>query len=124
MRVSDLDSIRIKIASPEDILAWSHGEVTKPETINYRTQRPEKDGLFDERIFGPEKDYECYCGKYKRIRYKGVVCDRCGVEVTKSSVRRERMGHIKLASPCSHIWFLRGVPSRMGMVVDIPMFQL
>jgi DNA-directed RNA polymerase subunit beta' len=124
MRVADLESIRIKIASPDDILAWSHGEVTKPETINYRTQRAEKDGLFCEKIFGPEKDYECYCGKYKRIRYKGIVCDRCGVEVTKSSVRRERMGHIKLASPCSHIWFLRGVPSRMGMVVDIPMFQL
>lgn len=124
MRVADLDSIRIKLASPEDILAWSHGEVTKPETINYRTQRAEKDGLFCEKIFGPEKDYECYCGKYRRIRYKGIVCDRCGVEVTKSSVRRERMGHIKLASPCSHIWFLRGVPSRMGMVIDIPMFQL
>ncbi|MFH1401791.1 MAG: DNA-directed RNA polymerase subunit beta' [Parcubacteria group bacterium] len=124
MRVADLESIRIKIASPDDILAWSHGEVTKPETINYRTQRAEKDGLFCEKIFGPEKDYECYCGKYRRIRYKGIICDRCGVEVTKSSVRRERMGHIKLASPCSHIWFLRGVPSRMGMVVDIPMFQL
>jgi DNA-directed RNA polymerase subunit beta' len=124
MRVADLESIRIKIASPDDILNWSHGEVTKPETINYRTQRAEKDGLFCEKIFGPEKDYECYCGKYRRIRYKGIVCDRCGVEVTKSSVRRERMGHIKLASPCSHIWFLRGVPSRMGMVLDIPMFQL
>ncbi|MFH1036992.1 MAG: DNA-directed RNA polymerase subunit beta' [Patescibacteria group bacterium] len=124
MRVADLESIRIKIASPEDILSWSRGEVTKPETINYRTQRAEKDGLFCEKIFGPEKDYECYCGKYRRIRYKGIICDRCGVEVTKSSVRRERMGHIKLASPCSHIWFLRGVPSRMGMVIDIPMFQL
>lgn len=124
MRVSDLEAIRIKLASPEDILRWSHGEVTKPETINYRTQRAEKDGLFDERIFGPEKDYECYCGKYKRIRYKGVICDRCGVEVTKSSVRRERMGHIKLACPVSHIWFLRGIPSRMGVVIDIPMQQL
>jgi len=124
MRVEDLQSIRIKLASPEDILAWSHGEVTNPETINYRTQRAEKDGLFDEKIFGPEKDYECYCGKYKRIRYKGIICDRCGVEVTKSQVRRERMGHIKLATPCSHIWFLRGVPSRMGMVLDIPMQQL
>jgi DNA-directed RNA polymerase subunit beta' len=124
MRVSDLEAIRIKIASPEDILKWSHGEVTKPETINYRTQRAEKDGLFDERIFGPEKDYECYCGKYKRIRYKGIICDRCGVEVTKSSVRRERMGHIKLACPVSHIWFLRGIPSRMSMVLDIPMQQL
>ncbi|MDD5145064.1 MAG: DNA-directed RNA polymerase subunit beta' [Candidatus Pacebacteria bacterium] len=124
MRVQDLESIRIKLASPDEILEWSKGEVTKPETINYRTQRPEKDGLFCEKIFGPTKDYECYCGKYKRIRYKGIVCDRCGVEVTKSSVRRERMGHIKLASPCSHIWFLRGVPSRMGMVIDIPMLQI
>ncbi|HHE76863.1 MAG TPA: DNA-directed RNA polymerase subunit beta', partial [Candidatus Parcubacteria bacterium] len=116
--------IRIKLASPEDILNWSHGEVLKPETINYRTQRAEKDGLFCERIFGPTKDYECYCGKYKRIRYKGIVCDRCGVEVTKSSVRRERMGHIKLACPVSHIWFLKGVPSRIGMVLDIPIQQL
>jgi len=124
MSVADLQAIRIKLASPEDVLAWSHGEVTKPETINYRTQKAEKDGLFCERIFGPEKDYECYCGKYKRIRFKGVVCDRCGVEVTKSSVRRERMGHIKLACPVSHIWFLRGVPSRMGMILDIPMQQM
>ncbi|MFA6190356.1 MAG: DNA-directed RNA polymerase subunit beta' [Candidatus Staskawiczbacteria bacterium] len=124
MRVLDLESIRIKIASPEDIMSWSHGEVIKPETINYRTQKPEKDGLFDERIFGPEKDYECACGKYKRIRYKGVVCDRCGVEVTKSSVRRERMGHIKLHTPVSHIWFLRGVPSRMGLVLDKSSQQL
>jgi len=120
MRVVDLDAIRIKLASPDDILSWSYGEVTKPETINYRTQRAEKDGLFDERIFGPEKDYECYCGKYRKIRYKGVVCDRCGVEVTKSAVRRERMGHITLATPCSHIWFLKGIPSRMGLVLDIP----
>ena len=124
MRVQDLEAIRIKIASPEEILNWSHGEVTKPETINYRTQKAEKDGLFCEKIFGPEKDYECYCGKYKRIRYKGVVCDRCGVEVTKAAVRRERMGHIKLASPVSHIWFLRGVPSRVGMILDLPMQQL
>jgi len=124
MRVIDLESIRIKIASPDDILTWSHGEVQKPETINYRTQRPEKDGLFCERIFGPEKDYECYCGKYKKIRYKGIICDKCGVEVTKASVRRERMGHIKLAVPCSHIWFLRGIPSRIGLVLDIPMQQL
>ena len=124
MRVSDLQSIKIKVASPEDILSWSHGEVVKPETINYRTQRAEKDGLFCEKIFGPEKDYECYCGKYKRVRYKGIICDRCGVEVTKSSVRRERMAHIKLASPCSHIWFLRGLPSRMGMILDVPMRQL
>jgi DNA-directed RNA polymerase subunit beta' len=124
MRVADLEAIRIKLASPEDILNWSYGEVTKPETINYRTQKSEKDGLFCEKIFGPTKDYECYCGKYKRIRYKGIVCDRCGVEVTKAQVRRERMGHIKLASPCSHIWFLRGVPSRMGMVLDVPMQQI
>jgi DNA-directed RNA polymerase subunit beta' len=93
-------------------LKWSHGEVIKPETINYRTQRPEKDGLFSERIFGPTKDYECYCGKYRRIRYKGVVCDKCGVEVTKASVRRERIGHIALAAPVSHIWFLKSIPSR------------
>ena len=118
MRVIDLESIRIKIASPEEILSWSHGEIIRPDTINYRTQKPERDGLFDERIFGPEKDYECSCGKYKRIRYKGVTCDRCGVEVTKSQVRRERMGHIKLATPVSHIWFLRGVPSRIGLVLD------
>ena len=119
MRVVDLDGIRIKLASPDDILTWSFGEVTKPETINYRTQRAEKDGLFDERIFGPEKDYECYCGKYRKIRYKGIICDRCGVEITRSSVRRERMGHITLAVACSHIWFLRGIPSRMGLVLDI-----
>ncbi|MDO8470497.1 MAG: DNA-directed RNA polymerase subunit beta', partial [bacterium] len=124
MKVTDLEALRIKLASPEDILKWSFGEVTKPETINYRTQRAEKDGLFDERIFGPEKDYECYCGKYRKIRYKGVVCEKCGVEVTKSSVRRERMGHIQLATPSSHIWFLRGVPSRIGMVLDVPFQSL
>ena len=124
MRVQDIKAIRIKLASPEDILGWSKGEVQKPETINYRTQRAEKDGLFCEKIFGPEKDYECYCGKYKRIRYKGIICDKCGVEVTKSQVRRERMGHIKLAAPVSHIWFLRGIPSRMGVVLDIPLQQL
>ena len=124
MRVTDLEALRIKVASPEEILNWSHGEITKPETINYRTQKAEKDGLFCEKIFGPSKDYECYCGKYRRIRYKGMICDRCGVEVTKSAVRRERMGHIKLACPVSHIWFLRGLPSRIGMVLDIPMQQL
>ncbi|MBU4275061.1 DNA-directed RNA polymerase subunit beta' [Patescibacteria group bacterium] len=124
MRVLDLEAIRIKVASSEEILSWSKGEVTRPETINYRTQKPEKDGLFCERIFGPEKDYECACGKYKRIRYKGVVCDRCGVEVTKSQVRRERMGHIKLAAPVSHIWFLRGVPSRMGLILNKSSQQL
>ncbi|MDD5013241.1 MAG: DNA-directed RNA polymerase subunit beta', partial [Candidatus Pacebacteria bacterium] len=119
MFVSDLESIKIKLASSQDILDWSYGEITKPETINYRTQRPEKDGLFCEKIFGPTKDYECFCGKYKRIRYKGIICDRCGVEVTKSSVRRERMGHIKLAAPVSHIWFLKGIPSKIGMVLGI-----
>ncbi len=124
MKVQNLNAIRIKIASPEEILSWSHGEVTKPETINYRTQRAEKDGLFCQKIFGPEKDYQCYCGKYKRIRYKGVTCDRCGVEVIKSSVRRKRMGHIKLAAPVSHIWFLKGIPSRMGMVLGISMHKL
>ncbi|MBZ9572497.1 DNA-directed RNA polymerase subunit beta' [Patescibacteria group bacterium] len=124
MRVADLESIKIRLASPEEILSWSHGEVIKPETINYRTQRPEKDGLFCERTFGPVKDYQCYCGRYRRIRYKGIICDRCGVEVTKSIVRRERMGHIKLATPCSHIWFLRGVPSRIGMVLNISAPQL
>ena len=117
-KVSDFKSIRLKLASPEEILDWSYGEVTKPETINYRTQRAEKDGLFCEKIFGPEKDWECYCGKYRRIRYKGVICDKCGVEVTRSIVRRERMGHINLAVPVSHIWFLRGVPSKMGLILD------
>ncbi|KKR32893.1 MAG: DNA-directed RNA polymerase subunit beta' [candidate division CPR2 bacterium GW2011_GWC1_39_9] len=113
------DAVRLAIASPEEILDWSHGEVTKPETINYRTQKPEKDGLFCERIFGPTKDWECYCGKYKRIRYKGIICDKCGVEVTRSIVRRERLGHIKLAVPVTHIWFLRGVPSSIGTALDI-----
>ncbi|MEA2113198.1 MAG: DNA-directed RNA polymerase subunit beta' [Patescibacteria group bacterium] len=117
-KVSDFKSIKLKLASPEEILSWSRGEVTKPETINYRTQRAEKDGLFCERIFGPEKDWECYCGKYRRIRYKGIVCDKCGVEVTKSSVRRERMGHIALVAPVSHIWFLKGLPSKMGLILD------
>ena len=113
------DAIKIGLASPEKILEWSHGEVKKPETINYRTLKPEKDGLFCERIFGPSKDWECHCGKYKKIRYKGVICDRCGVEVTKASVRRERMGHIKLAAPVSHIWYFKGIPSRMGLILDI-----
>ena len=115
----DIKALKLKIASPEEILSWSHGEVTKPETINYRSQRPEKDGLFSERIFGPTKDYECYCGKYRRIRYKGVICDKCGVEVTRSIVRRERMGHIKLAAPVANIWFLRTVPSKIGMFLDV-----
>ena len=113
------DAIKIGLASPEKIREWSRGEVTKPETINYRTLKPEKDGLFCERIFGPSKDWECHCGKYKKIRYKGVVCDRCGVEVTKSSVRRERMGHIELAAPVSHIWYFKGIPSRMGLILDL-----
>ena len=113
------DAIKIGLASPEKIREWSHGEVLKPETINYRTLKPEKDGLFCERIFGPSKDWECHCGKYKKIRYKGVVCDRCGVEVTKSAVRRERMGHIELAAPVSHIWYFKGIPSRMGLILDI-----
>ncbi len=113
------DAIKIGLASPEKVLEWSRGEVTKPETINYRTLKPEKDGLFCERIFGPSKDWECHCGKYKKIRYKGVVCDRCGVEVTKSSVRRERMGHIALAAPVSHIWYFKGIPSRMGLILDL-----
>ncbi len=113
------DAIKIGLASPEKILEWSHGEVRKPETINYRTLKPEKDGLFCERIFGPSKDWECHCGKYKKIRYKGVICDRCGVEVTKASVRRERVGHIALAAPVSHIWYFKGIPSRMGLILDI-----
>src|SRR3990172_6876533 len=120
----DLKSISISLASPEEIMSWSHGEVIKPETLNYRTQRPEKDGLFSERIFGPTKDYECYCGKYKRIKYKGTMCDKCNVEVTRSIVRRERLGHIVLAAPVSHIWFLKSVPSRLSLLVDIPSAKL
>ena len=116
---ADFNAIRISLASPEQIRAWSYGEVTKPETINYRTLRPEKDGLFCERIFGPTKDWECYCGKYKKIRYKGVICDRCGVEVARSKVRRERMGHIALAAPVAHIWFAKGTPSRLGLLLDL-----
>ena len=122
--MEDFSGLKIKIASPQEILAWSYGEVTKPETINYRTQKPEKDGLFSERIFGPTRDWECYCGKYRRIRYKGVICDKCGVEVTRSIVRRERMGHINLATPVAHIWFLKNSPSRLSLVLDIPLLQL
>ena len=122
--LNNFDAMQIGIASPEKIREWSYGEVTKPETINYRTQKPERDGLFCERIFGPTKDWECYCGKYKRIRYKGVVCDKCGVEVTRSKVRRDRMGHIELVSPVSHIWYFKGVPSRIGMVLDLSIKQL
>ena len=120
----DFEAIRLSLASPDTIMSWSHGEVKKPETINYRTQRPEKEGLFSERIFGPTKDWECYCGKYKRIRFKGITCDKCGVEVTRSIVRRDRMGHITLAAPVSHIWFLRGVPSKIGMMLDTSVRQL
>ena len=119
-RHEDFDSISLSVASPDSVLEWSHGEVTKPETINYRTQKPERDGLFCEKIFGPTKNWECYCGKYKRIRYKGVVCEKCGVEVTRSIVRRERMGHISLAVPVTHIWFLRSTPSRLGLLLDLP----
>ena len=115
----DFKSIQIGLASKEKILEWSYGEVKKPETINYRTSKPEKDGLFCEKIFGPTKDYECYCGKYKQIRYKGVICDRCGVELTKSKVRRERMGHIALAAPVTHIWYFKGIPSRIGLLLEM-----
>jgi len=120
IKVEDIQAIRIKLASPDEILKWSYGEIKKPETINYRTQRAERDGLFCEKIFGPEKNYQCYCGKYKGVKYKGIVCDRCGVEVTSSAVRRERMGHIKLTVPLSHIWYLRGVPSIIGMILEKP----
>ena len=116
---TDFNAIRISLASPEQIRQWSYGEITKPETINYRTLRPEKDGLFCERIFGPTKDWECYCGKYKKIRYKGVICDRCGVEVARAKVRRERMGHVALAAPVAHIWFAKGIPSRLGLLLDL-----
>lgn len=122
--IPDFEAIAVSVASPEDILMWSYGEVTKPETINYRTQKPERGGLFCERIFGPTKNWECYCGKYKRIRYKGVVCEKCGVEVTRSIVRRERMGHIKLAVPITHIWYLRSTPSRIGLLLDLPIKQI
>ncbi|MBO4886404.1 MAG: DNA-directed RNA polymerase subunit beta', partial [Clostridia bacterium] len=117
--LNNLDSIQIGLASPEQIHAWSHGEVTKPETINYRTLKPERDGLFCERIFGPTKDWECNCGKYKRVRNKGIVCDKCGVEVTRAKVRRERMGHIELAAPVSHIWYFKGIPSHIGTLLEL-----
>lgn len=118
------DAIRISLASPEQILAWSHGEVKKPETINYRTFKPERDGLFCARIFGPVKDYECNCGKYKRMKHRGVVCEKCGVEVIQSKVRRERLGHIELATPIAHIWFLKSLPSRIGNLLDITLKDL
>src|SRR3989441_13011380 len=119
LEVNDFNAIHISLASPEQVRGWSYGEVTKPETINYRTLKPEKDGLFSERIFGPVKDWECSCGKYKGVRFKGIVCNRCGVEVARSRVRRERMGHIELASPVSHIWYFKGIPSRMGLLLDL-----
>src|SRR5450830_1608839 len=121
---TDFDAIRISLASPEKILSWSHGEVTKPETINYRTFKPERDGLFCAKIFGPITDWECLCGKYKRMKHRGVVCDKCGVEVTQAKVRRERMGHIELASPVSHVWFFKGLPSRIGHLLDISLRDL
>ena len=117
--INNFDAIEIGLASSKKVRSWSWGEVLKPETINYRTLKPEKDGLFCERIFGPTKDWECYCGKYKRVRYKGIVCERCGVEVTRSKVRRERMAHVDLAAPVSHIWFFKGVPSRIGYLIDM-----
>ena len=117
--VNEFRELRIGLASAEDIRTWSHGEVKKPETINYRTLKPEKDGLFCEKIFGPTRDWECGCGKYKRVRYRGIVCERCGVEVTRSKVRRERMGHIELAAPVTHIWYFKGVPSRLGYLLDL-----
>ena len=119
LEINEFNAVRISLASPEQIRSWSYGEVTKPETINYRTLKPEKDGLFCERIFGPTRDWECFCGKYKRIRFKGVVCDKCGVEVARSKVRRERMGHVELAAPVSHIWFVKGTPSRVGLLLDV-----
>jgi len=117
-------AIRIKLAAPQKIRDWSHGEVKKPETINYRTFKPERDGLFCARIFGPTKDYECACGKYKRMKFAGVICDKCGVEVTRARVRRERMGHIELASPVSHVWFFKGLPSRIGQLLDMSLREL
>ncbi|MBQ5672059.1 MAG: DNA-directed RNA polymerase subunit beta', partial [Oscillospiraceae bacterium] len=119
MAYQQFEAIQISLASPEMIRSWSYGEVLKPETINYRTIKPERDGLYCERIFGPQKDWECHCGKYKKIRFKGKVCDRCGVEVTRAKVRRERMGHIDLATPVSHIWYFKGIPSRMGLILDL-----
>ncbi len=122
--MKDFNSIVLSVASPEDVLSWSNGEITKPETINYRTQKPESDGLFCQKIFGPVKNWECACGKYKRIRYRGIVCEKCGVEVTRSIIRRERMGHIKLAVPVTHTWFLRSTPSKVGLLLDLPVKKL
>ena len=117
--VNFFDKLKIGLATADDIRTWSHGEVKKPETINYRTLKPERDGLFCEKIFGPTRDWECYCGKYKRVRFKGIICERCGVEVTRAKVRRERMGHIELAAPVTHIWYFKGVPSRLGYLLDL-----
>jgi DNA-directed RNA polymerase subunit beta' len=122
--INNLAAVQVGLASPDTIRSWSHGEVTKPETINYRSQKPEMGGLFCEKIFGPSKDYECHCGKYKKIRYQGITCEKCGVEVISKEFRRERMGHIELVSPCSHIWYLKGIPSRMGLVLDVSPKQL
>ena len=122
--VEDFDAIRIGLASPDMIRSWSYGEVKKPETINYRTFKPERDGLFCAKIFGPIKDYECLCGKYKRLKHRGVVCEKCGVEVTQTKVRRERMGHIELASPVAHIWFLKSLPSRIGLMLDMTLREI
>ncbi len=124
MEFTTFESIKIGLASPEQIRSWSYGVVERPETINYRTQKPERDGLFCERIFGPTKDWECHCGKFKKIRFKGKVCDRCGVEVTRARVRRERMGHIELAAPVSHIWYFKGTPSRIGQVLEVSQKRL
>jgi DNA-directed RNA polymerase subunit beta' len=122
--VTKLAALQVGLASPETIRTWSHGEVLKPETINYRSQKPEAQGLFCEKIFGPSKDFECHCGKYKKKRFQGITCEKCGVEVISKEVRRERMGHIELASPCTHIWYLKGIPSRIGLILDIPPKQL
>src|ERR687886_54052 len=119
MEIKDFSAVRISLASPDQIRSWSHGEVLKPETINYRRLRPERDGLFDERIFGPTRDWECYCGKYKKVRYKGMICEKCGVKVAPARVRRERMGHIELAAPVAHIWYTRLVPSYLGLLLDV-----
>ena len=122
--VNNLTAIQVGLASPDKIRQWSRGEVKRPETINYRSQKPEMDGLFCEKIFGPAKDYECHCGKYKKIRFQGITCEKCKVEVTTKAVRRERMGHIELCSPCAHIWYLKGIPSRMGLILHISPKQL
>ena len=124
VEINKISKIRVGLASPETIRKWSHGEVMKPETINYRSQKPEMQGLFCEKIFGPSKDYECHCGKYKKQRYVGVVCEKCGVEVMTKDARRERMGHIELATPCAHIWYVKGIPSRIALILDINAKQL